>query len=89
MPTVWKDVLESYFRRNEVDNMKKTHGHIKLENPRNYAALMLFFGCLFEILGTTTERFTANSTLSQAGWYLIVVSALLWTIELVCRLIRR
>jgi len=59
--------------------------HMKLENPKDYAVSMLFFGCLFEILGTATERFTANSTLSQAGWYLIVGSAGLWIVELMCR----
>jgi hypothetical protein len=65
--------------------MTKTKVHIQLSNPKNYAPLMLFFGCLFEILGTATERFTANSTMSQAGWYLIVGSAGLWIVELMCR----
>jgi hypothetical protein len=69
--------------------MKKARVHIKLENPKNLPPEMLFFGCLFEILGTTTERFTANSTLSQAGWYLIAASALLWIVELACRTRRR
>jgi hypothetical protein len=65
--------------------MKTARVHIKLSNPKTYAPLMLFFGCLFEILGTTTERYTASSAMSQAGWYLIVGSAGLWIVELMCR----
>jgi len=65
--------------------MAKIKVHIWFSNPKNYAPLMLFFGCVFEILGTVTERL---AVLSQDGWYLIVGSAILWLAELMCRVKR-
>jgi len=65
--------------------MKKPKIYIQLANPKNYVASMLFFGCLFEILGIVAEPFTANSALSQAGWILIAVSAFLWIAELMSK----
>ena len=55
---------------------------MNLENPKTYLASMLFFGCVFVLLGAGVDALTAIPTLSQAGWILIVVSVCLWMFEL-------
>jgi hypothetical protein len=54
---------------------------MKLENPKTFPASMLFFGCLFVLLGKGIESITANSDLYAAGWFLIAVSVCLWIFE--------
>ncbi len=54
---------------------------INLQNPKTYTPLMLFFGCLFVFFGTVYENYTANNTLLQAGYALIIGSASLWVLR--------
>jgi hypothetical protein len=48
---------------------------------RTYTAIMLTFGCFFEMINATVGNFESTTTLSQVGWFLIIVSVPLFVLE--------
>jgi vacuolar-type H+-ATPase subunit I/STV1 len=63
--------------------MKKAKISAKIE-ARTYTAIMLTFGCLFELLNAIAGDVAAIATLSEAGWILIAVSVPLFILETLC-----
>ncbi len=52
--------------------------NINLNSPQGYLALLLFGGLLLVLLGNGIETFTADVTLANQGWMVVVVSIVLW-----------
>jgi hypothetical protein len=51
---------------------------LRLENPKTFLPLMLFFGFVLVLVGTGWQSFTTNSGMVNAGWTVVAVAILLW-----------
>jgi len=54
---------------------------LKLENPKRFPELLLFFGIVLVLLGTGMQTATTNSTLTTDGWIVVAITVILWVLR--------
>jgi len=54
---------------------------LRLENPKRFLELLLFFGIVLVLLGTGIQTATANSTLTTDGWIVVAIAVFLWVLK--------
>ena len=50
---------------------------IKLENPKDFLQLLLFFGGVLVLMGALT----ANPSVANPGWIVVGISVILWILS--------
>jgi len=55
--------------------------NLKLENPKQFLPLLLFFGFVLVLIGNGVETLTANPALTNDGWAMVAIAVLLWILK--------
>lgn len=55
--------------------------NLKLENPKQFLPLLLFFGFVLVLIGNGVETLTANPALTNDGWAMVAIALLLWVLK--------
>jgi len=55
--------------------------NLKLENPKQFLPLLLFFGFVLVMIGNGIETVTRSPALTNDGWAIVAIAVFLWVLK--------